>query len=181
MTSLKEIREEKVHNRDIKVSTYKCKDNGIIVEGELIDNRVVDTHHYDGGKRPPGTVHHLIIRLLIDNEFVIQDVEVEMPNTPHEECPETQNSLDEIKGLKIMRGFTMKIKDMFSNGQGCSHLSELLISMAPAAVQGFFTSFSTEPIPDGMDKSMTLFLTDTCWVWRKDGPALKKLMDIGEI
>ncbi len=177
MTSLKELREEKVHNRDIKVSTYKSKDGGIIVEGELIDNRLVNTHHHDGSKRSAGTVHHLIIRLLVDNEFVIQDVEVEMPTIPHDECPETKNSLDEIKGMKIMRGFTLKIKEMFSNGRGCSHLSELLISMAPAAVQGFFTALTTEPLPEEMGASVKLFLTDTCWVWRKDGPTLKRLME----
>ncbi len=177
MASLKELMVEKVHRRDLKISTYKAKDKCIIVEGELIDNSLIETHHYSGVKRPAKTIHHMIIRLLIDDKLTIKKVEAEMPEFPQEECPETQSSLNEVLGMKITRGFTLKIKEMFSMGKGCSHLAELIISMAPAAVQGYWTAFSSEPLPDNLRETMKLLLSDTCWVWRKDGPALKRITE----
>ncbi len=175
MGDLTRLKGKKVHNRDIKVSTYQAPDNCIIVEGELIDNRLVNIHHFSGKVIPPDIVHHMIIRLLINRESEIKDVEVEMLETPQESCSETLDSLNPIIGMKIQRGFTMKIKDMFTGGKGCSHLSELLVSMAPASVQGGFTAFSSKPVPKEAAAGVRAILTDTCWVWRKDGPAIKNL------
>jgi len=179
MASLKDLMEEKIHHRDLKISTYKAKDKCIIIEGQLIDNSLIETHHYSGKMRPAKTIHHMIIRLLIDSKLTIREVEVEMPAFPHEECPETQASLNDVIGMKISRGFTMKIKEMFSGGRGCSHLAELIISMAPTAVQGYWTAFTSEPLPDNLPDTMRLMLSDTCWVWRKDGPALKRVAESG--
>ena len=165
---------EKIHNREIKISTYKTSDRDIIVEGQLIDNKLIETLHFTGEHRSPDTIHHLIIRLLINKDLAISDVEVEMPRTPHDECVETIDSLQILKGMKIARGFTMKIKEMFSNGKGCSHLAELIISMAPAAVQGFWTGISSNPLPDEMKNTMLFLLNNTCWVWRSEGPLMKR-------
>ncbi len=178
MNSLKERMREKAHNRKINITTFQADDGNVIVEGGLIDNRLLTTHHYSGEVRPPHLVHHLIIRILIGGQsFTIDDVEVEMPGIPHKDCIELVKSLDRIKGMKIAQGFTMKIKEMFAFGKGCAHLTELLLAMAPAAVQGFFTSASTQPVSPDFSAGMENFLTDTCWYWRKDGPALTELKD----
>lgn len=174
MESLKTSRKEKVHQRDIKVCTYQTNNRQIIVEGSLLDNRLIDTFHFSGENRPPATIHHLIIRLLIDSKLTIRQVETEMPCTPHTECPETIDSLQALVGIRISRGFTMRIKEMFSKGKGCSHLSELVIAMAPAAIQGFWTAFASEPLPAEMKDTMKLLLVDACWVWRRNGLALKQ-------
>ena len=174
-TSLNAMKQEEVHRRDHKISTYKAENHSIIVEGTLFDQRLIDIHHFSGTIRLAGIQHDMVIRLLVNPDLTIEDVEVEMPGHPHEECPETMESLQQIKGLKISRGFTMKIKELFSQGRGCSHLSELLIAMAPAAVQGFWTAFSSDSQPENVDNTVKPFLTDTCWVWRKDGNAIKSL------
>ncbi len=177
MSSLKELMGGKAHHRNISISTHACEDGNIIVEGELVDNRQVETYYYQGEKKPPGTVHHLIIRLLINGQsFAIEDVEVEMPGIPREQCIETIDSLNEIKGIKIVQGFTMKIKEMYAEGKGCAHLIELLIAMAPAAIQGFWTTVTQSPVPKEFSSSAVGFLSDTCWVWRKDGPEIKQMI-----
>ncbi len=173
--SLRSLKKEKVHARDIVISTYSTEGNEIIVEGQLIDNRLIETYHHSGENRSPDTVHHLVIRMLIDRDFHIREIEAEMPRTPHVDCRETAESLQVLKGMKIARGFTMKIKELFSNGKGCSHLSELIIAMAPAAIQGFWTAYSGNPLPKESKSSMKTFLKNTCWVWRSDGPLMKSL------
>jgi DUF2889 family protein len=175
LKSLEDLKKSRMHKRDILISTFSTGDKNIIVEGQLIDNKLIDTYHYSGDNRSPDTIHHLIIRLLINPKLTILEVETEMPRTPHEECLETQDSLQILKGMKIARGFTMKIKELFSNGKGCSHLAELIISMAPAVVQGFWTSFSSQPLPKDTVDSMKLLLNNTCWAWRSNGPLMKRL------
>ena len=175
MGSIKDMRKDKIHNRTITVNTYKADDACIIVEGQLKDDKLIETNHYNGSIRPAKIIHNLIIRLLIDSRLTIKDVEVEMPETPHEECPDTKTSLQQIVGMRISRGFSVKVKDLFTQGTGCSHLIELILAMAPTAVQGFWTAISSKPLPDNLRETMKLMLIDTCWVWRSDGPAIKNL------
>lgn len=177
MKDLKNQIKDKIHQREMKISTYSTENQHIIVEGILIDNRLIDTFHLSGGERPATTVHHLIIRILVDKRLVIRQIETEMPETPHEECPEAMVSLQELVGMKISRGFTTKVKNKFGKGSGCSHLSSLIISMAPAAIQGYWTNVSSKPLPPDLKYTMKLLLADNCWVWRSDGSALKQLAE----
>jgi len=60
--------------------------------------------------------------------------------------------------------------------KGCVHLTTLLLSMAPAALQGYWIfearkiQRSEEPVLD-----IEKYLVDACWAWRKDGPLAKSL------
>ncbi len=175
MKDLKSRIKEKIHQRELKISSYSTENEEIIVEGILIDNRLINTFHLSGGQRPAATVHHLIVRILVDKRLIIRQVETEMPETPHDECPETMESLQKLIGMKIGRGFTLKVKNKFGKGEGCSHLGSLIIAMAPAAIQGFWTNVSSKPLPADLKFKMKLLLADNCWVWRSNGPALKQL------
>ena len=169
---------ERVHTRNIKISTFECDKGGVIIEGELIDDRLKFGFSPTGEERPPQIVHHMIIRMLIDGQpLSIKDLEAEMPGIPNKECAETCKSLDRIIGMSIDTGFTMKVKDILGGVKGCAHLTALLIAMAPAAIQGYWAHYSRKPGDKVLaSNSMKQFLVDTCWVWRKDGPMLEKLL-----
>lgn len=175
MTNLKDAMKEQVQRRDLKITTYKTDNKSIIVEGTLLDNRLIRTYHYSGAQREPGTVHHMIVRILVDETLVIREVETEIATHPHQDCPQTIESMQKIKGLKLTSGFTMKIKELFGRGKGCSHLSALCIAMASAAIQGFWTAIATDPVPMESVESAKSVLADTCWVWRKDGEAINSI------
>jgi hypothetical protein len=50
-------------------------------------NVLVETYRPTGDTHPPGTVHHMIIRMEIKGpKLVIEDIEVEMPTIPYEAC-----------------------------------------------------------------------------------------------
>ena len=67
MRSLEQRKGDKIHTRNMEISTYDGGDNHIIVEGQLRDDRLVSTyHHISGKKRPPQNVHHMIVRMCID-------------------------------------------------------------------------------------------------------------------
>ena len=175
---LNSLKGRKIHSRNVEVSTYETGTEDLIVEGILKDDLLIS--HYDsyGEKRPPNTIHHMVVRMLIATaSFQIDDIEVEMPAFPHKGCDETAESLDQLKGLKIAPGFTEKVKNMLGGTQSCSHLKTLVLSMASAAVQGFWVHRTRNPESGGKTPDlMKRYVIDTCWVWRKNGPLAQPKM-----
>jgi hypothetical protein len=172
LNSLKIDGGKKIHTRDIKIATYAYDDNHIVVEGELNDNRIIPNFSHTGELRPPGNIHHMFVRLLIEIESIrIVQVEIEMPNIPHQECPETIPIFNKLEGMRIAPGFTSKVRNLIGGPKGCAHLSGLLMAMASAALQGLWTYRAKDSRRDkDIDKIANDYLVDTCWVWRQDGP-----------
>jgi len=166
---------QKIHTRQIDVATYKCTSDSFIVEGVLKDSRLADACGPTGKLFPPGTIHHMIIRMQVKGpDLFIEDIEVEMPTLPNEFCIETINCLEPIKGMRIVSGFTSKVKKLVGGVKGCVHLVALLTAMAPAAFQGIFSGMDRKyKTPEMVSKSME----NTCWVWRSGGPLMNRLSD----
>ncbi|UCH21691.1 MAG: DUF2889 domain-containing protein [Deltaproteobacteria bacterium] len=174
MIKIDENKHEKIHTRQIKVTTYGTSEDAILVEGMLKDDRLQAVYRPTGENIPPDTVHHMIIRMKIRGpRLIIEDIDVDMPAVPHAECAETRNSLEPVIGMRIASGFTNNVKDLVGGARGCAHLVALLVSMASAAVQGAWTAFSRNPEqPPGYVAKAMNAIVDTCRVWRQDGPKL---------
>ena len=177
LSSLKIDREKKIHTRDIKIATYAYDEAHIIVEGELNDNRIIPNFSHTGELYPPGNIHHMFIRLLIEiNSVRIVQVEIKMPGIPHQECPETIPSFAKLEGMRIAPGFTSKVRNIIGGPKGCAHLSGLLMAMASAALQGLWTYRAKDRQRDmDINKIANDYLVDTCWVWRQGGPMVERL------
>ena len=174
MIKIDENKHEKIHTRQITVTTYDTEEASVIVEGVLKDDRLKEIHRPTGENVPPGTVHHMIIRMKVNMpRLTIEDIDVDMPTVPHDECPETRNSLEPVIGMRVTSGFTNSVKDLVGGPKGCAHLVALLVSMASATVQGTWTAMSRKhnPATGYMSKAMNA-IVDTCRVWRADGPKL---------
>jgi hypothetical protein len=118
------------------------------------------------------------IRLLINcSNLLIEDIDVDLLSVPREFCRETLECLAPIKGLTITKGFTAKVKKLAGGNKGCTHLVELLLAMAPAAIQGYAAYQSKKPaVYDSVRAKMILqFLVNTCRAWREDGPLVEML------
>jgi len=167
---------QKVHTRNIHVATYTYDSDAIIVEGRLTDNRLMDSYRSGGSVIPPGVVHDMVIRLKITGpRLKIEDVDVEMPTVPNVDCDQTRRSLEPVIGMEIVSGFTLRVKALVGGAKGCAHLVALLTAMASAAVQGAWSAATRKPVDNPDIKHHTLDrIKDTCYVWRSEGPALKK-------
>lgn len=168
---------EKIHNRNLDISSYLVDEKHILVEGQLKEGNLVTIYETSGETKGPGIFHHMQIQLLIeDDSLTIKDVWIKIPCAPHNEiCREMENSLDGIKGLTIAPGFTAQIKKIAGGIKGCAHLTTLLLSMASAAVQGYWV-FETRTAQenDNPHLDMEKYLFDTCWAWRTDGPLVNR-------
>jgi hypothetical protein len=90
MKSFRESKGKKFHTRHIDVSTYEYDGQRIIVEGVLKDDRFRVSHMVTGGTLAAGAIHHMAICLLVNcSTFSIEDIDLEMPSVPREECLET--------------------------------------------------------------------------------------------
>ena len=164
------------HKRTIEVNTYEYDERRIAVEGCLSDHRLQEYHLATGEKKLPGILHEMIIHLLVNKKtLVIEDLHVEMPVVPRKECLETINSIESVKGLRIARGFTSKVKALAGAGKGCSHLVALLTSMGSSTIQGFVSYKLQEP--PGFIPDMLNLVVDTCWTWRAEGPLMNLLKE----
>ena len=167
-------RGKKYHTRSMEVTTYEYDARRLAIEGRLTDRRFQDSHLATGEKRAPGILHQMIIRLLVDREtLAIEDLHVEMPGVPRDECRETQDSLEPVKGRRIARGFTSQAKALSGGGRGCNHLTALLAVMGSAAIQGYAAAREDgEPVPIA---DLIAILVNGCWTWRAEGPLISQL------
>jgi hypothetical protein len=173
MQSIWESKGKKLHTRNIEVTTYVYDGKRIIVEGFLKDDRFQETHALTGDTFPSGVMHHMTIRLLVNcSNLLIEDIDVDLMSVPQEVCRETIDCLAPIKGLTITKGFTSTVKKLAGGKKGCTHLVELLLSMAPAVFQGFGAHQLQKPSASDSEQTKMIFqfLVNTCRAWRDDGP-----------
>ncbi len=169
---------EKIHNRKLDISSYIVDDEHILITGELKEKNLITVYERAGVPIGPNVFHHMQIQLLVKiSELKIIDIHAKIPGAPHDNvCREMENSLDKIKGLNIAPGFTSKVKKIAGGIKGCVHLTTLLLSMAPAALQGYWIfGARNKNRNENSEFDIGEYLFDTCWAWRKDGPLAKNL------
>jgi hypothetical protein len=170
---------EKIHNRNLDISSYTIDDEHILITGEFKEKNLITVYERPGEPIEPNIFHHMQIQLLVKiSELKIVDIYTKIPGAPHDNvCREMENSLGEIKGLVIAPGFTAKVKKIAGGIKGCVHLTTLLLSMAPAALQGYWIFGARDKDrKENSEFDIGEFLIDTCWAWRKDGPIAENLI-----
>ena len=173
-------RTRKIHGRRIDITTYAYGGDAIVVEGRLTDNRFQKVYYFSNHEiRPPGVVHDLVIRMKVKGPgLVIEDIDVDMETVPRKDCRMLLEALKPVIGMKIQAGFTEAVKAKVGGPKGCTHLSALLLAMAPAAVQGAWSALARQPVDPKIYGSTALgFLENTCWVWRSDGDLMRELRE----
>lgn len=169
---------EKLHTRNIQMTSYGYRADAIVLEGRLMDERFYPSHNLFGEHRPPGIVHDMTLRMVIAGPgLVIEDLEAQMATVPNTECREALASVAPLKGERITGGFTARVHQRIGGGSGCAHLVALARAMASAAVQGAYAAMSRQPPPGGSYPMKSLrAVIDTCHIWRSDGPLVQRLL-----
>jgi hypothetical protein len=163
-----------VHGRDITIRTYDRGEGRVLVEGRLRDER----HRPRSGEDFGGTflVHDMVARLTVRGpEMVIESMEAEMPHHPREGCTEVLPWMQRLVGIRIASGFTQRVKELVGNSRGCAHLTSLLLTLGPAAVQGFWAAYGVGREDLRADDPRIKMVVNTCYLWREDGPLIEDL------
>lgn len=168
---------ELLHTRDYEVRVYHLTDESMLVRGAISDRKPPGLYVSDDPEALE--IHQMQIELevrLPDLEIIRAGVVFE--THPHESCPGIAAHYEKLVGLKVARGFTHKIRELFGGPRGCTHTTALLQAIGPAVVQSTWSvsvrqaQRAGQPGGAGDDESRRRRFAgniNTCHVWDEDG------------
>lgn len=129
---------EEIHHRQVDLRFYKRNDGLYEVEGRLIDTK---SHPFrrqlTDADLPPGTaLHDIFVRMVIDENMLVHDVQARMQATPFAVCVGASETLRPLRGLSIGSGWNKRVRELLGGAASCTHIMELLGPMATTAFQG---------------------------------------------
>lgn len=127
---------ERLHTRAIEINGYRRTDGWFDIEAHLTDRKSFGQTNYDRGfidaEEP---IHDMWLRLTVDEQMVIHEVEAVSDKTPYRMCPTAAPNFSRLKGLRIKSGFLREANSLVGGVVGCTHLRELLQQIATTAFQ----------------------------------------------
>ena len=126
----------------------------------------------DGGReRQPGDpVHNMWLRLTIDLDLKIHEVEAHTDSSPYEHCGSITVNFKKLVGLTIGPGWRKAIAERVGGVLGCTHLVELLGPLGTTAFQA--TGRAREARNAGKPVSKKPYQINSCHIYKDDAPAV---------
>jgi hypothetical protein len=163
------------HIRRVTYQGFQREDGLWDIEGELHDSKTYDAT--PPGRpdrlRPAGQpIHHMHLRVTVDQQLVVQAIEAVMDAHPLNHCPEAERALQKMVGACMARGWRKAIDTHLGGVASCTHLRELLFNLATATfqtVQGAFKPSSANGAPVEPPRHL-----GQCLGWDFNGPGVKE-------
>lgn len=129
------------HIRKIDGCGYQRSDGMWDIEADLQDTKSFDIPNQDrGGCIKQGeALHHMRVRITIDADMLIHDAEAVTEAAPYYLCGDITPHYKKLIGMRIAPGWNRAVKEAFAGAQGCTHITELLSSIATIAFQTVFS------------------------------------------
>lgn len=128
---------EAVHTRQIEVEVHKCRNELWRIRGNLRDVRGRDLPLRTGEIRRAGAaLHDMSVQLVVDASLTILVAEAHTAAAPLTGiCEGITPDYARLAGVRIGAGFRRDLGRLFGGIGGCTHVTELIASMASVAVQ----------------------------------------------
>ena len=168
-----------VHTRAIDYRGYEREDGLWDIEAHMTDTKTYEFTNKWRGTVPVGEpMHEMLLRVTIDDNFVIQDIFAATEHSPFEMCPAIAPNYKKLIGIKMGPGWRKAIRMKVGGTEGCTHLTELLFPMATVAMQTIWPirskrkqeSDTEEKQPQGKRP----VVLDTCHAWASDSPVVRE-------
>lgn len=167
------VEREEIHQRRYAFAGYRRADGLWDIEGSLLDTKSYPFENRTRGTVTPGEpVHHMVVRLCVDDDFVIREVEVATDAGPFEACPGIAPNYRKLEGQKLGPGWRRALRALVGGTEGCTHITEMLGAMATVAFQTMYPVL----INEGKVRStpgQRPALIDSCHALRADGPVAR--------
>jgi hypothetical protein len=164
-----------IHRRKVECQGFLRADGLWDIEGRLSDSKTHPVTLAEGRTVAPGQIYHgMLIRLTLDDDFVVRAVHVAMPDVPTSQCRGAMPGYEKLLGERIGPGFSRRLKELFGGIGGCVHLTELLLPIATTAFQTIPMARSMVAPRTAADaeaySNATGKLINTCYALREDSP-----------
>ena len=175
--STPDVDREPIHTRAIECRSFRRADGLWDIEGHLTDIKAYPFMNAFRGEVKPGEpLHDMWIRLTVDGEFIVREVQVHTDSGPYELCPAILPNFQKLRGLKIGPGWNRRVRENLGGARGCAHLVDML---KPIATVAFHTVRFSDSAPANAEESAKLPKTsrppvNTCHVWSSDGEMVRE-------
>ncbi len=161
------------HIRRITLSGYRRSDGLYDIEGVLEDTKPFEVPNHHKVAIPAGQpIHGMRLRLTVDLDLVIRQVEAVSDDVPNPVCRDVTPNFQRLVGLRMTPGFTRAVKERVGGREGCTHLVELVGAVATAAYQTVF--YEREQRERANPARERPHIIDTCYTLRGDGPVVAR-------
>lgn len=160
------------HTRTITVEAFARDDGLWDLDAHITDIKTCDGQLKSGLRAAGEPWHDLWLRVTIDTQMQIVDVEAESDWVPYPgHCQTIGPDYRKLIGLSLLKGFRRQLQERMGGIAGCTHLTELAQVLPTAAIQAF--AGEVVKSPEGNDLAPTRpFQIDRCHAMRADGPAV---------
>ncbi len=172
-------RGDKIYTRSITIDCYEQDEETLLLEGTLADERFFPYLVYaTGNSEDPGIIHGFSVSMILElPSMTIKNVTAQMPTIPMPGCDEARASLEKLNNLQVKPGLANEVRKIIGKTEGCLHLTNLILSMLAAAMQGVWAYYSRikgERPLQAPDVNLS-FMIDSCWMWRENGPLATRI------
>ena len=130
---------EAQHFRNYGFGGYRRADGLFDIEGRMTDTKsYAFPNDWRQTVEAGEPVHDMRIRVTLDEQCVIRDVECVTAAGPYEICPAITPAFAALKGERIGRGWSRLLGEKFGGRHGCVHHVEMLRAMATVAFQTLY-------------------------------------------
>jgi hypothetical protein len=159
---------QSLHHRDITIRGYKRDDGLFDIEGHLHDTKDIDFKVASGLRSAGESIHSMWLRITIDATLTIVDAESACDAMPYVGyCDRITPDYKKLIGLAIRPGFANRVRNELGGIHGCTHITELVGSLATTA----FQTIAGQGLQNPDTKPFQL---DRCHALRTDGPAIAR-------
>ena len=166
------VERTKLHTRTYDFQGYQRADGLWDIEGRIVDTKTYGfANDYRGEIGPGEALHDMSIRLTIDDDFVVPDIEAGTDDSPFAICPQAAPNFTRVIGCKIQTGWRQLVRREVGAADGCTHMIEMLGAMATVAFQTLYPVRAKKA--GARTPGQRPGLLDTCFAFRSDSPVVK--------
>jgi hypothetical protein len=161
------VARQALHHRDIDVRGFLREDGLFDIEGHLVDTKEVDFQVASCPRKAGEPIHSMWLRITVDKTLTIVDADAASDAMPYEgHCDRIAPDYKKLIGLAIRPGFSNRVKTLLGGTEGCTHITELVGTLATVAFQTMAGQVKQDP-------AQKPYQLDRCHALRTDGPAVK--------
>ncbi|HSV83388.1 MAG TPA: DUF2889 domain-containing protein [Ramlibacter sp.] len=132
------VEREELHHRSVSLKVYRRKDGLYDAEAHLVDTKPFPFQRFDHPAPIPAgqPAHDFWLRLVVDEQYTIQAIEVAPDTTAFHHCPGAVAPLSALVGARIGKGWSKILRERLAREDNCTHLVELMQPLASALLIG---------------------------------------------
>ncbi len=136
---LTDLEREHLHSRTIDFQGFRREDGLFDIEGHLTDVKSYGfTNEYRGKIKAGEALHDMWLRVTLDEELIVRDIEAVTDHGPYELCPAVTPNFKRLIGQRVAAGWRRVVREKVGGVEGCTHLAEMLVAMGTVAFQTLY-------------------------------------------